>query len=95
MKGTRMERRSRASVAMQFWRLPGCTKTNNEAFHFKIASVVRDETRTSTSLTEVWSVTTVLDSSVPRSLAFRTMRLKRRNKEKNGSFNHTDHSFTI
>jgi len=66
MKGTHMERGSRGSVEMQSWCLPGWTETNQEAFHVKIASVVRDET--STSLTEVWSVTTVLDSFVPRSL---------------------------
>lgn len=68
-----MERGSPASVEMQSWRLSGWTKTNNEAFHVKLASVVRDETRTSISLTEVWSVASVLDFSVPRSLSFRTM----------------------
>jgi hypothetical protein len=62
-----MERGSRASVEMQSWCLPGWTETNHEAFHVKIASVARDETRTSTSLTEVWSVTTMVESSVPRS----------------------------
>jgi len=77
-----VERGSRASVEMQSWCFPGWTETNHEASHVKIASVVRDETRTGTSLTEVWSVTTVLDSSVPRSLSFKTMRLKRRNKER-------------
>jgi hypothetical protein len=63
-----MESGSRAIVEMQSWCLPGWTETNHEAFLVKIASVVRDEARTSTSLTEVWSVTAVLDSSVPRSL---------------------------
>jgi len=51
-----VERGSRASFEIQSWRLPGWTKTNNETFHVKIASVVRDQTRTSTLLTEVWSV---------------------------------------
>ena len=69
IKGTNTERGSRASVEMQSWCLPGWTETNHEAFHVKIASAVRDETRTSTSLTEVWSVTTVLASSVQRSLS--------------------------